>query len=68
MWWSGCLTPPFLILALDGGECSDSLHGHINPVEVALIIHWVSPRTNMGTMEREQIFSLPETEPRPSSP
>jgi hypothetical protein len=38
---SGGVAPPFLTLALDGGEWTDSHLGRFDPREIALVTHWI---------------------------
>jgi hypothetical protein len=51
IWGNGDTAPPFLTLALDGGECSASCLGHFTPGEISPSTHWiggwVDPRTDL---------------------
>jgi hypothetical protein len=70
--WSGDIVPPFLILALDGGEWSASRPGHFTPGERAPnpLDWWLGgPQNRSGRcIVEKNISPLPEIEPRPSNP
>jgi hypothetical protein len=65
------MAPPFLTLALDGGEWSASHPGHYNPGQRTLDTHWiegwVGPRVGQDTIGKRKILTLPGIEPWPSS-
>jgi hypothetical protein len=59
-WGSGGIDPPFLTLALDGGERSGSCPGHFTSVEIAPNTYWtggwVDPRANMDAVEKKKVI------------
>jgi hypothetical protein len=52
--WSGGVAPPFLTLALDGGEWSASRLGRFTPQKKAPGTHWIGrwegPRVSLDVM------------------
>jgi hypothetical protein len=71
-WGSGGIAPPFLTLALDGGEQSASQPGHFTPRErmpgTNWIGGWVGPRAGLDAVHKRKILPMLGTEPQPSSP
>jgi hypothetical protein len=66
------IVPPIVTSTLDGDEWSDSRTGRLNPVKQPPVpIGDVSgvPHSRSGRYEEdENVLSLPEIKPRPSSP
>jgi hypothetical protein len=60
IWGSGIIGPPFLNLALDGGEFSASRSRHFNPEEIGRGTHrirsWVSISNGMNSVENKKIL------------
>jgi hypothetical protein len=68
IWGSGGIVPPFLTLALDGGEWSASCPGRFIPGEIAPGTHWidwVGPRASLDAVEK--VLLLLGIKPQPSS-
>jgi hypothetical protein len=63
------MAPPFLISALDGGECSASRPGNFTSVDRADGTHWsggcVGSRAGLDILEKRILLALPEYELRP---
>jgi hypothetical protein len=61
-WGSEGIAPPFLTLALDGGESSASRAGRFTPKEITPSTHWtgswVGPRASLDAMENTKILPL----------
>jgi hypothetical protein len=66
---SGCIAPPFLTWALDGGEWSASRLGHFTHREKYLSTHWiggwVGPRTGLDYMKKRKFLPPPGLDLRP---
>jgi hypothetical protein len=64
---NGSIAPPFLTLALDGGEWSASCSCHFPPSATAPSTQWIGgwegPRASLDAMEKRKISSLLRTEP-----
>jgi hypothetical protein len=58
---SGGIAPPYLMLAMEGGEWLASLPGHFTPWEEAPGTHWtegsVNPRACLGSLEKRNVPS-----------
>jgi hypothetical protein len=63
---SESIAPPFLTLALDGGECSASCPGRFT-LGTHWMGSWVGPRTGLDAVEVRKIVPQPGIKPRPSS-
>jgi hypothetical protein len=63
------MAPPFLNMALDGGEWSASRPGRFTPGERAPYTHWiggwVGPRAGMDDVDDRKFLTLPGLEHRP---
>jgi hypothetical protein len=71
-WGSGCIAPPFLTSASDGGGWSASHSSRITPGEERSVptgqeAEWASGGS-LDVVEKEKILPLPEFKPRYSSP
>jgi hypothetical protein len=68
---SGGIPPPFLTLALDGGEWSASgpyfFTPRVRAPDYNWIGGWVGPRAGLDVVEKRKILPLLEFEPWPSS-
>jgi hypothetical protein len=66
------IAPPFLTLALDGGELSASCPSPFTPRENDPGTHWiegwVGPRASPDAWEKRKIRPRPGIEPQPTSP
>jgi hypothetical protein len=62
-WGSGGIAPPFLTLALGGGEWSASRPGERVPGT-----HWIGGCVGHRAGEEEKNVGMPGIEPGPSSP
>jgi hypothetical protein len=72
IWGSGCIAPPFLASALDGGEWTALRSGRVTPGERPPGSHWIGAERATELVwalwRREKSWSLPGIQPRPSSP
>jgi hypothetical protein len=66
-WGTGGIAPPFLISALDGGECSASHPGRFTPGERAPGTHWIGGwvglRVDLDAVEKIKIWHSRESKP-----
>jgi hypothetical protein len=69
-WGSGCVAPPFLTSALDGGEWSVSHSDRSTPGEIVPGTHrirgWLGPGAGLKAVEERK--TLPCREPSPVRP
>jgi hypothetical protein len=67
----GCIDPPFLTSALDGGEWSASRPGRFTPRERNPCTHWIGVRVDLKAgldAVKKNSLPLPGIELRPSIP
>jgi hypothetical protein len=67
VWGSGCIAPPFLTLALDGGEWSTLHPSRFTPGEIASSAYWkkgrMDPRASLNTVQMRKILPCWESNP-----